>query len=153
MALLLKTSTPNVKTLNLPVHPFQEKITITPEGYLGVIVLEVIKSNAQVVLNVFQPDIYVMVTMTVETVLGPMNKVAVDTPPTGLVQENVFATLESVMVEMIVLTALMKDKIFVLHVIVMRNSEETVALEMVRIWLHFLEDWWMVIEDILDHPF
>ena len=36
-----------------------------------------------------------------------------DTPPTGLVQENVLGNMESVMVEMIVLTALMKDKIFV----------------------------------------
>ena len=37
----------------------------------------------------------------------------VDTPPTGLVQENVLTSMESVMVEMIVLMALMKDKIFV----------------------------------------
>merc|ERR1711971_729578 len=61
--------------------------------------------------------------------------------------------MESVMVEMIVLTALMKDKIFVLHVGVMRNSEDTVALDMgtlnmVRIWVHFLKNWW--IETIQD---
>ena len=37
----------------------------------------------------------------------------VDTPPTGLVQENVLTSMGSVMVEMIVLMALMKDKIFV----------------------------------------
>jgi hypothetical protein len=61
-----------------------------------------------------------------------------DTPPTGLVQENVYTTMKSVMVEMIVLTALMKDKSFVLHVIVMRNLEDMVALDMVRIWVHFL---------------
>ena len=128
--IVLQASTPNVQTLNLSAHPLQEKITPTPEGYLGVsclvhinlkcvtiifqpilknwpnhksgimlfpnwtlckkrviftnfpsiqvIVLEVIKSNAQIVQNVFQPDIYVMVTMTVETVLGLMNKVAGD---------------------------------------------------------------------------
>ena len=74
--IVLQTSTPNVKTMNLPAHPFQQKITLT----------------RPIILDTVRPR---------------------DTPPTGLVQENVLATMESVMVEMIVLTALMKDKIFV----------------------------------------
>ena len=51
--IVLQTSTPNVKTLNLPVHPFQEKITITPEGYLGVSYL--VHINQKCVAIIFQP--------------------------------------------------------------------------------------------------
>ena len=51
--IVLQTSTPNVKTLNLPAHPFQQKITLTPEGYLGVSFL--VHINLKCVTIIFQP--------------------------------------------------------------------------------------------------
>ena len=57
----------------------------------------------------------------------------VDTPPTGLVQENVLGNMESVMVEMIVLTALMKDKIFVVSG---QNSGWTQCLLFLTLGMH-----------------
>ena len=46
--IVLQTSTPNVKTLNLPAHPFQQK-----EGYLGVSYL--VHINQKCVTIIFQP--------------------------------------------------------------------------------------------------
>ena len=51
------------------------------------------------------------------------------------------------------MSVLKKLVVFQLHVGVMRNSEDTVALDMgtlnmVRIWVHFLKNWW--IETIQD---
>ena len=51
--IVLQTSTPNVKMLNLPAHPFQEKITLTPEVYIGVSYL--VHINQKCVTIIFQP--------------------------------------------------------------------------------------------------
>ena len=51
--IVLQTSTPNVKTMNLPAHPFQQKITLTPESYLGVSYL--VHINLKCVTIIFQP--------------------------------------------------------------------------------------------------
>ena len=47
---------------------------------------------------------------------------------------------------------LKKLVVFQLHVGVMRNLEDMVALEMVRIWVHFLENWCIVIEEVQEGP-
>ena len=51
--IVLQTSTPNVQTLNLSAHPLQEKIALTPEGYLGVSCL--VHINLKCVSIIFQP--------------------------------------------------------------------------------------------------
>ena len=51
--IVLQTSTPNAEMLNLPAHPFQEKLTLTPEVYIGVSYL--VHINQKCVTIIFQP--------------------------------------------------------------------------------------------------